>query len=148
MNLLIFCRFLGVIRIEELDLGNQILVKINALLDTDEPPFDGFMDGKAMISHYRTLRPSTRVRIDELDILDKQSWVYITRQLDYLTATHDMATTKEAIRFKNLYVMYVVVLFLITAWLIGNYYTLLELHGEKPTSRIVDLIGLIINLLY
>ena len=140
MNLPVFCKVLGEIPLHDVDVGSAVLDVINSCTREDEARFNFDMSGAKMYTHYKTLSPSSRLVLEDLELLSKPEWVSLSKQCDMLSVQAQFATHSKELYMRSTY-MFGVALCMVIALFIGvGYLTNLSMRGDSPDSHVLKIL--------
>lgn len=140
MNLPVLCRVLGNIPLHDVDVGSAVLDAINSCIKIDEPLFEVDMTGVKLYFLYKSLSPSSRLILEDLELLSKVEWVGLFKQCEMLAVQFEYRKHSKELYIQYAYI-FVVTLCMLVAFFLGlGYIATLSLQGDNPDSYLLRVI--------
>lgn len=140
MNLPVLCKVLGDVPLHDVDVGSTVLEAINSCVRAEEPPFTFDMSGVTMYCLYKSLSPSSRLILEDLELLSKAEWVVLSKQCEMLSVQFEYRSTAKELYVQFAYMFVVTVCFLIALSLASGYIVNLSMRGDDPDSHLLRII--------
>lgn len=140
MNLPVFCKVLGEIPLHDVDVGSAVLDVINSCIREDEPRFDFDMSGARMYALYKSLSPTSRLLLEDLELLSKSEWTTLSKQCEMLMVQVEYTTNSKELYLRAGYFFCVAICMLLAMFLGIGYLTNLSLRGDAPDSYFLEVL--------
>lgn len=140
MNLPVFCKVLGEIPLHDVDVGSAVLDVINSCIRDEEPRFDFDMSGARMYVLYKSLSPTSRLLLEDLELLSKSEWIALSKQCEMLMAQVQYTTNSKELYVRAGYFFCVAICMLVALFLGIGYLTNLSLRGDAPDSYFLEVL--------
>lgn len=136
MNVPVFCRILGDVRLKDVSSGTLIYNAVNEGLMENEEGFSYEMTGNEMYLHYRELTPQSRILLENTSPLSNEQWRLLVAEIETAAIINATNTSKRTFFSNAWYACVIVFCYMLTAFVFAGYAANLN-YNEEPLSSVI-----------